>query len=95
MSLTTNPALPLSSRLGESQRRLAEVISANGVIGRNGSHGSGPNGGGGIIEDPVKEICDLKSKLAGVISQRNDLQNTVHDLTDEIGELRSRQVLVM
>lgn len=71
------------------------MISANGVIGRNGSHGSGPNGGGGIIEDPVKEICDLKSKLAGVISQRNDLQNTVHDLTDEIGELRSRQVLVM
>ena len=73
------------------------MISANGVIGRNGSHGSGPNGGGGgiIVEDPVKEICDLKSKLAGVIAQRNDLQNTVHDLTDEIGELRSRKVLVM
>ena len=75
---------------------MAEVISANGVIGRNGSHGSGPNGGGGgIIEDPVKEICDLKSKLAGVIAQRNDLQNTVHDLTDEIGELRSRKVSIL
>ena len=66
------------------------MISANGVIGRNGSHGSGPNGGGIIVEDPVKEICDLKSKLAGVIAQRNDLQNTVHDLTDENGGLRSQ-----
>ena len=44
--------------------------------------------GGGIIEDPVRAICDLKSKLAGVTAQRNDLQNTVQDLTDEIGELQ-------
>ena len=66
---------------------MAEVISANGVIGNNGN---GPIGGGGTMEDPVREICDLKSNLAGVIAQRNDLQNTVKDLTDEIGELRSR-----
>ena len=43
----------------------------------------------------VEEMCDPKSKLAGAIAQRNDLQNTVHDLTDEIGELRSRKVLMM
>ena len=66
------------------------MISANGVIGRNGSHGSGPNGGGGIIvEDPVKEICDLKSKLAGVIAQRNDLENTVHEMTERYYSLYS------
>ena len=66
------------------------MISANGVIGRNGCHGGGPGSGGGHIEDPVREICDLKSKLAGVIAQRNDLQKNESDLTDEIAELRSR-----
>ena len=32
----------------------------------------------------IKEMCDVKSRLAGVITQRNDLQNVV-------GELRKQQ----
>ena len=63
---------------------MAEVISANGVLGRNGNNEGGPG------SDPVKEICDLKSQLAGVITQRNDLKKAYDDVADEMGELRAR-----
>ena len=60
----------LNRKLSDSQKRLTEMIIAN----------SGQELGNGI-GDPLKEICDLKTNLAGMTQQRNEQRKHIQDLS--------------
>ncbi len=68
---TSNEKDRLHSELAEKQRQLAQAVSANRamVAAETG------------IADPVKEICELKSHLAAVTLERNELKKRANDLT--------------
>ena len=77
----------LNSKLSEAQKKLSDLIMANGAHDyamRSGGQGQGQG------QDPVGEILELKSTLEAITQQREQQRKVVHDLKDELAEVLAK-----